>query len=57
MPDAEEWKILTVEAAHEKDPEKLLEIVESLTAAIDKELSEKAEPSQKPAPSPVAPAA
>jgi hypothetical protein len=57
MPDAEDWKILAEEAAQEKDPQKLLEIVRSLTAAIDQQLSEKAQPSQKPAPSPVAPAA
>ena len=31
------WRILAKEAALEKDPNKLLEIVESLTSALDKE--------------------
>lgn len=37
MPAAEEWRILAEEAAQEKDPQKLLEIVDALTAAIDKQ--------------------
>jgi hypothetical protein len=39
----EEWKILAEEAAQERDPQKLLEIVLALTAAIDKEQSDKAQ--------------
>jgi hypothetical protein len=35
MGNAEEWKILAAEAAQEKDPEKLLKIVEALTRALD----------------------
>lgn len=31
-----EWRILAKEAAHEKDPQKLLEIIASLTAALEK---------------------
>jgi len=30
-----EWKILAEEAAQEKDPEKLMQVVESLTRALD----------------------
>jgi hypothetical protein len=41
MPEDAEWKILAEEAAQEKDPEKLLDIVLSLVAAIDKEQSKK----------------
>jgi hypothetical protein len=42
MPHDEDWKILAAEeAAQEKDPEKLLEIVQSLTAAMDREQSKK----------------
>ena len=43
MPPDEEWKILAEEAAQEQDPVKLLEIVLSLTAAIDREQSNKAQ--------------
>lgn len=39
MPQDAEWKTLAEEAAQEKDPDKLLEIVLSLVAAIDKEQS------------------
>jgi hypothetical protein len=31
----EEWRILAEEAAQERDPEKLAEIVEALTRALD----------------------
>lgn len=37
MPDDEEWRILAEEAAQEKDPQKLMEIINSLTAALDKQ--------------------
>jgi hypothetical protein len=57
MPHDEEWKILAEEAAQEKDPQKLLEIVKSLTAAIDKEQSKRTRPSQKNTEPPTAPAA
>ena len=32
---SEEWLILAEEAAQEKDPEKLMEIIASLTRALD----------------------
>ena len=35
MPHDEKWRILAEEAAQEKDPKKLLEIISLLTAAID----------------------
>lgn len=56
MPHDEEWKILAEEAAQEKDPQKLLEIVQSLTAAIDEAQSKKTQ-SQKKTQPPTAPAA
>jgi len=34
MGQAEEWKILAEEAAQEQDPEKLMQIIEALTAAL-----------------------
>lgn len=43
MPQDAEWKILAEEAAQEQDPVKLLEIILALTAAIDKEQSNKAQ--------------
>jgi hypothetical protein len=55
MPHDEEWKILAEEAAQEKDPQKLLEIVKSLTAAIDKQQSKKTQQSHKPTEPPAAP--
>jgi hypothetical protein len=57
MPHDEEWRILAEEAVQEKDPQKLLEIVKSLTAAIDKEQSKKTQQSQKKTQPPTAPAA
>ena len=57
MPHDEEWKILAEEAAQEKDPQKLLEIVKSLTAAIDKEQSKKTHQSHDKKQPPTAPAA
>lgn len=38
---SDEWRILAEEAAQEKDPKKLLDIVNSLTTAIDRELTKK----------------
>jgi hypothetical protein len=40
MPDDQESTILTEEAAQEKDPEKLLEIILSLAAAINEQQSQ-----------------
>ena len=57
MPHDEEWKILAEEAAQEKDPQKLLEIVQSLTAALDKEQSKKTQRQKNPQPPTSAPAA
>jgi hypothetical protein len=36
MGQDEEWKILAEEAAQEKDPKKLMEIIASLTRALEK---------------------
>ena len=47
MPHDDEWEILAQEAAQEHDPKKLIEIVHSLTAAIDERLARKA-PKQQP---------
>ena len=47
MPHDEESKILAEEAAQEQDPKKLIEIVHSLTAAIDERLARKP-PKQQP---------
>ena len=35
MGQDEQWRILAEEAAQEKDPEKLAEIIEALTRALD----------------------
>jgi hypothetical protein len=35
MPDNAEWQILAEEAAQEKDPKKLIEIISALTAALE----------------------
>jgi hypothetical protein len=35
MPDDSDWQILAEEAAQEKDPNKLIEIISALTAALD----------------------
>jgi hypothetical protein len=40
MPDDQESTILTEEAPQEKDPEKLLEIILSLAAAINEQQSQ-----------------
>jgi hypothetical protein len=35
MGQVEQWQILAEEAAQEKDPEKLMQIIEALTRALD----------------------
>lgn len=35
MGQVEQWQILAEEAAQERDPEKLMEIIEALTRALD----------------------
>ena len=35
MPQDEEWRVLAEEAAQEKDPNKLMEIISALTRALD----------------------
>jgi hypothetical protein len=47
MPHDAAWKILAEEAAQEKDPQKLLEIIEALTAALAKEQSKWTHQSEK----------
>lgn len=42
MPDDDEWRILAEEAAQEQDPKKLIEIINSLTAALDERGTTKA---------------
>jgi len=39
MGQAEQWLILAEEAAQEKDPEKLIKIIEALTKALDAKAS------------------
>jgi hypothetical protein len=41
MGNAEEWKILAQEAAEEQDPEKLMQIIEALTGALDEKYPDK----------------
>jgi hypothetical protein len=41
MAGEEEWKILAEEAAQEKDPKKLMEILNALTAALDEQQKRK----------------
>jgi hypothetical protein len=41
MPHDEEWRILAEEAALEKDPNKLLEIVSALNRALDEREKQK----------------
>ena len=45
MPDETEWQILAEEAAQEKDPKKLIEIISALTLALDERQSKKADSS------------
>lgn len=42
-----EWQILAEKAAQEKDPNKLLEIVEALSRALDDEIETQRNPSGK----------
>lgn len=41
MPDETEWQLLAEEAAQEKDPKKLIEIISALTLALDERQSKK----------------
>jgi hypothetical protein len=36
-PQDQDWRILAEEAAEEKDPTKLMEIIQALTSVLDKE--------------------
>ena len=42
MTQEEEWRILAEEAAQEKDPDKLLKIVQALNRALDEQEQHKA---------------
>jgi hypothetical protein len=37
MPQDEEWRILAEEAVQEKDPNKLMQIIEALNCALDEQ--------------------
>jgi hypothetical protein len=37
MPQDEEWRILADEAAQERDPDKLIQIIEALNCALDEQ--------------------
>jgi hypothetical protein len=37
MPQDEEWRILAEEATQEKDPNKLIQIIEALNCALDEQ--------------------
>ena len=52
-----EWAILAEEAAQEKDPQRLITIIKSLTEAPDKEQSKRTQQSHEQTQSPTAPAA
>ncbi len=41
MPDDSDWQVLAEEAAQERDPKKLMEIISALTAAIEARQSTK----------------
>jgi hypothetical protein len=41
MGNAEEWKILAEEATQEQDPEKLMQIIQALTNALDEKYPDK----------------
>jgi hypothetical protein len=41
MPDDGDWQILAEEAAQEKDPKKLMEIITALTTALDERQARK----------------
>jgi len=42
MPQDAEWRILAEEAAQENDPKRLIEIIDALTDALDRQNNEKA---------------
>ena len=44
MKQDEEWRLLAEEAAQEKDPSKLLEIIKALTRALDEKEKRKTGP-------------
>jgi hypothetical protein len=44
MGQVEEWQILAEEAIQEQDPEKLLEIIEALTLALDNRELQRSQP-------------
>jgi hypothetical protein len=46
MGQVEQWKILAEEAMEEQDPEKFLEIIESLTRALDDRDNKSSKPAQ-----------
>lgn len=48
MPDDADWQILAEEAAQEKDPKKLIEIITALTAALDERQSKRPQVSLPP---------
>jgi hypothetical protein len=47
MEQDEQWRILAEEATQEKDPEKLIEIVEALTRALDEHETQKSQADQR----------
>jgi hypothetical protein len=42
MAQGEQWRVLAEEAAQEKDPKKLMEIINALTHALDEKEAQKA---------------
>jgi hypothetical protein len=46
MGQVEEWKILAEEAVQERDPEKFMDIIESLTRALEDRDLRKSRPNQ-----------
>jgi hypothetical protein len=47
MGQIEQWQILAEEAIQEQDPEKLLEIIEALTLALDNRELQSSQPSHR----------
>ena len=47
MGQVEQWQILAEEAVQEQDPEKLLDIIDALTRALDDRELQKSQPSQR----------
>jgi hypothetical protein len=44
MPDDSDWQVLAEEAAQEKDPKKLVEIISALTAALEERQTRQRDP-------------